>query len=193
MVTGAIIGGGLSQRLNGQDKLLVDVGGRRQLDRLLDALRLQTSGQILVSNRGAAAYPEIRIPVISDQVSGAGPLAGVHAALQHCGQGDVLCVPADAVRLPQDLYERLQQARSRARAAVACVHDGLGLQPVCCLLPASLAGSAQQALAAGQLALHRWLKDWGAAEADFSHWPRWAWSFNTPEELQQIRMNLNET
>lgn len=190
MVTAAIIGGGLAQRLGGQDKLLVELNGRRQLDRLLAALRGQSDRQILVSNRGAAAYPRLDIPIVPDSGVGAGPLAGIHAALQSSGQGDVLCVPADAAWLPDDLLARFMHARRRAESAAACVHDGAGLQPVCCLVPAALAESAQGALAAGQLALHRWLKGVGCAEADFSHWPRWAWSYNTPEELAGVRKQL---
>lgn len=190
MVTAAIIGGGLAQRLGGQDKLLVELNGRRQIDRLLTALRGQSDRQILVSNRGAAAYPGLDIPMVPDAGTGAGPLAGVHAALQYSGQGDVLCVPADAARLPDDLLARFVHARQRANAAAACVHDGDGLQPVCCLLPAALAVSALQALQTGELALHRWLRSIGCAEADFSHWPRWAWSYNTPEELDRVNKEL---
>jgi len=193
-VTAAIIAGGQGLRLGGEDKALVRIGGRPQLARVLASLQSQSAAQILVSNRDPSAYAGFGLPVVADACPGQpGPLAGIHAALQYCGSGDVLCVPVDALWLPEDLLERLAHARRQAGTPAACVHDGAGLQPVCCLLAAALAESARQALASGDSALHRWLKSCGVATADFSHWPRWAWSFNTPQELELARVNLNET
>lgn len=187
----AIIAGGQSARLGGEDKALVEIGGRPQLARLLQALAPQVSGAFLVSNRPPHTYAAFGLPVVADRWPGQpGPLAGIEAALQHAGQGDVLCVPVDAVSLPSDLVDRLQQARSQAGSSTACVHDGNGLQPVCCLLPAALAASAQRALESGERALHRWLSAGGVAVADFSHWPHWAWSFNTAQELGAARTRL---
>jgi molybdopterin-guanine dinucleotide biosynthesis protein A len=190
MLTAAIIGGGLSQRLGGQDKLLVEIGGQRQIDRLLAALAPQSDAQILISNRPADAYPGLAIPVFTDRVANAGPLAGIHAALSACQTPSVLCIPADAALLPLDLATRLTAARKQAHAPAACVHDGMGLQPICCLLDASLADAAKRSLDAGKLALHHWLREIGAVEVDYAHWPRWAWSFNTPDELELVRAQI---
>ncbi|HEY1076130.1 MAG TPA: molybdenum cofactor guanylyltransferase [Fontimonas sp.] len=190
MLTAAIIGGGLSQRLGGQDKLLVEIDGRRQVDRLREALAAQSDVQILISNRPAASYGELSMPLYADHIANAGPLAGIHAALAACRTPALLCVPADIALLPADLAARLGAARTQTQAPAACVHDGVDLQPVCCLLDAQLVDSAQHALAAGQLALHRWLRSLGAASVDYGHWPRWAWSFNTPDELASVRAQV---
>ncbi len=191
MLTAAIIGGGLSQRLGGQDKLLVEIADQRQIDRLLAALAPQSDAQILISNRPAEAYPGLAIPVFSDLVANAGPLAGIHAALSACQTASVLCVPADAALLPPDLAKRLTAARKQANAPAACVHDGLGLQPIFCLLDATLLNAAKQSLDTGKLALHQWLRGVGAVEVDYAHWPRWAWSFNTQDELEFVRSQID--
>lgn len=193
-LTAAIIAGGQGSRLAGHDKALIQLGGVKQLERLLEALRPQTDRQILISNRDPHSYAPFGLPVVADAWPGQpGPLAGIYTALQYCGSGDVLCVPVDAITLPQDLAARLRAARRASGAAVACVHDGVGLQPVCCLLPASLAASAREALAGGEFALHRWLQICGLATADFSDHPRWAWSVNTFEEYREAQMRLDET
>lgn len=192
MLTGAIIAGGRGERLGGIDKALMSFNGRPQLANVIERLRPQVDRLILVSNRPAETYAAFGLPVVADHWPDyRGPLAGVHAALQTCGQGDVLCAPVDAVHLPPDLVSRLLTARQQAGAEAACVHDGDGLQPVCCLLPASWAASAQEALSSGQYALHRWLTGRGVAPADFSDWPRWAWSVNTAEELKEAESNVS--
>ena len=191
MLTGAIIAGGRGERLGGVDKALLTVSGRSLLQRVIERLRPQVQKLVLVANAPAETYASFGLPVLADQwPDRRGPLAGVHAALQSCASGDVLCVPVDAVWLPPDLAARLQAARQRDGQPAACVHDGAGLQPVCCLLPAAWAVSAQEALAAGRLALHRWLQEQGVALADFSDWPRWGWSLNTAEELQAAQAHL---
>ena len=191
MLTGAIIAGGRGERLGGVDKALLTVAGRSLLERVIEHLRPQVQKLVLVAHAPAATYAAFGLPVLADQwPDRRGPLAGVHAALQASGSGDVLCVPVDAVWLPPDLAARLQAARQRDGQRAACVHDGAGLQPVCCLLPSAWAASAQEALTAGRHALHRWLQEQGVALADFSDWPCWAWSLNTADERREAEAKL---
>src|SRR3954454_24240774 len=96
-VAAAIVAGGGAARLGGQPKPALLVGGRSIAERLLEALRA-TFPRVLVVANDAAPWAGLGVEVTPDAPSyrGAGPLAGVHAALAatvaHAG---VVCVAGD--------------------------------------------------------------------------------------------------
>jgi molybdenum cofactor guanylyltransferase len=186
-----ILAGGQGSRMGGADKALLVLEGQSLIARLLETLRPQTSRQVIVANGALERFSGLGAEVLADAWPGqpsdlVGPLAGIYTGLAHVQTGDVLCVPVDAHLLPTELYARLEKARQEAGASIACVHDGADLQPLCCLLPASAAASALAALQAGLYSVRDWLKTQSLATADFSDWPRWAWSVNTPLEWAQL-------
>lgn len=85
-VTGIVVAGGASSRM-GEDKALLQVGGRTQLERTVQLLKSSGCQQVVVS-RNADGF-------ISDTVSGRGPLGGVLSALPHCLHEWLLIVPVD--------------------------------------------------------------------------------------------------
>ncbi|HUP92256.1 MAG TPA: molybdenum cofactor guanylyltransferase MobA [Solimonas sp.] len=187
-ITGALIAGGAGSRLGGADKGLLSLRGVWLVRRALDALRGQTDRQLIVANRNQDRYATLGVPVLSDAwPGGAGPLAGIHTALCAAVEGEVLCAPADAPGVPPDLFARLHEARARAGTATACAHDGSSRQPLFCLVSTAAAGSAERALAEGRGSVQAWLDALGCASADFSGWPAWAWSVNTPEEWARVQ------
>jgi molybdopterin-guanine dinucleotide biosynthesis protein A len=82
---GAILGGGRATRLGGVAKGLLEVGGRRMIDRVADALAPVTSELLLVTGDPDAAgwLPGAR--VVRDVLPGGGSAAGIHAALVAAG------------------------------------------------------------------------------------------------------------
>jgi molybdenum cofactor guanylyltransferase len=91
----AITAGGAATRLGGQPKSALVVDGRPIAERLLEALRA-TFPRVLVVANDPAPWTGLGVEVTSDIYRGAGPLAGVHAALvataAHAG---VVCVAGD--------------------------------------------------------------------------------------------------
>jgi molybdopterin-guanine dinucleotide biosynthesis protein A len=191
-VTAILLCGGSGERLGGVDKPLRVLAGRPLIEHVIARIASQVDAIVISANRNADVYARYGYAVIDDGAhTGHGPLAGIAAGLVAARSDDVLCVPGDAPLLPADLKARLDAARRAAHGKAAVVDDGDGLQPLCTLLPRTALAGLHAFLDAGGRAAHQWLESLPAARADFSDWPRWAWSVNTEAEWTAAERNLN--
>ncbi len=127
------------------------------------------AGTLLISaNRHIDDYrqlgAEINADVITDTLAGyQGPLAGIHAGLQHCTTPWLLTVPCDSPFLPLDLAQRLGAAIITHDADLAYAVTGSGdtlrEHPVFSLMRASLRDSVGHYLDSGA----RKVRDWHAS------------------------------
>jgi molybdenum cofactor guanylyltransferase len=91
----AIVAGGKAERLGGQAKGLIEIDGRRVVDRQLEALRAVFDRVFMVAN-DPVPWAGLGIEIFPDRVPGAGPLAGIDAALAALGpEQDIVCVAGD--------------------------------------------------------------------------------------------------
>lgn len=137
---GVILAGGLSRRMGGGDKPLMEIKGSPILQHVIDRLKPQCAALAINANGDPARFSSFGLPVVADSVEGfAGPLAGVLAGMDFAaarGVADVLSAPGDTPFLPADLFSRLEAARGRsgARIAVAAsngrTHHAVALWPV---------------------------------------------------------------
>jgi len=75
-----ILAGGESKRLNGQNKALLEVGGRRVMDRLMSALSSYFREIILVTN-DPVRYLEWDVVIVTDHFDQRSSMTGIHAGL----------------------------------------------------------------------------------------------------------------
>ena len=124
---GAIIAGGRSTRMQGADKLLELIGGRRLIDRIIDRVRPQVDALIINANDRVERFSHTGLPIVADVLTEIGtPLAGLHAALTWArGENHdwLLAVTGDAPFLPVDLAECLMAANSTAAIAASGRHS----------------------------------------------------------------------
>jgi len=150
---GAILAGGLARRLGGGDKALRTVGRDTVLARLVERMAPQVARLILNANDDPLRFEDLDLPVVADGLPGhLGPLAGVLAALDWVALCEpaiewVVTVPGDAPFLPRDLVPRLQAARDRGRATLACAASGGRTHPVVALWPVSIRDELRHAVA----------------------------------------------
>lgn len=191
MVSALLLCGGAGSRLGGVDKPLQPLADRLLVERVLERIAPQ-AGEILISaNRHLEQYAAYGLPVIGDgEFAGCGPLAGLAAGLAAASGDHLLCVPGDAPLLPDDLAIRLDAARQSSQAMIAHADDGLGPQPLCCLVPRALLADLRAYLAAGGHTPRQWFARHPTAVATFPEWPRWAWSTNTAEEWRDAELRL---
>ena len=182
-ITAVILCGGAGERMHGADKPLRALLGRPLIERTLQRIRPQAGAVVLVANRRLEDYGALGVKVVDDGAfKGSGPLAGIAAGLAAAATEWIVSVPGDAPLLPEDLVARLEQALAREQAELALVHDGRGRQPLCGLLPRRLLPELKAFLDSGDTTPRNWQRRYRCADADFSDWPQWAWSLNTPEE-----------
>ena len=192
---GLVLAGGLARRMGGGDKARIEIGGGSILDRVLACLSGQCAGIIINANGDPARFADTDVPVVPDNVPGfVGPLAGILAGLdwlaeQNNGITWLLSVPGDCPFLPDDLVERLHQARRElgAGVALACARSGEWRHPVVGLWPLALRASLRKAVVdEGLRKIEVWTARHGVAVADWPAEPVDPFlNVNTPEDAER--------
>src|SRR5665647_166246 len=149
---GLVLAGGLARRMGGGDKARIEIGGVTILDRVLATLSGQCTDIIINANGDPKRFDDTGCIVVPDSVPDfAGPLAGILAGLdwlaaESNGIEWLVSVPGDCPFLPDDLVERLHQARRGAGVPLACARSGEWRHPVVGLWPLALREELRKAL-----------------------------------------------
>ena len=85
-ITGVVQAGGKSTRMGGQPKALMELGGRRIIDRVVEVLRAVTQDVLLVTNT-PELYAALGLPMVPDVFPDHGSLGGIYSGL-HAAPGD---------------------------------------------------------------------------------------------------------
>ena len=160
-ITGLILAGGRGSRMGGVDKGLQTHLGLPLAMQALLRLQPQVGALMINANRNLAAYESMGVPVWPDALADyPGPLAGFLAGLERCETPYLVTVPCDTPNFPTDLVERLAAALVAEDAEIAMAatrEDGqLQVQPVFCLMAATLMESLVAFTQAGQRKIDRW-------------------------------------
>lgn len=115
-----ILAGGKSARM-GRDKARLEFQGQSLLARQIDLAREIGAAEVFVSGRRGADYSPFGCPVLEDEFSDAGPLAGIAAALAAIREPLLLVLAVDMANMNGDFLRQLHTHCS----------DGLGAVPVC--------------------------------------------------------------
>jgi len=150
---GAVLAGGIASRYAGQPKGLLPVGGRRILDRVVDAIRTATgAAPLLVANDPGAPDWRPDLECMPDLIRGAGSLGGILTAVA-AGPGPVLCVAWDMPFVPAALLETLVREGGGdscdALLPVSGSPRGGGLEPLCAVYGPACRGPIEAAIARG--------------------------------------------
>jgi molybdopterin-guanine dinucleotide biosynthesis protein A len=161
--------------MGGGDKVMLTIGGKTILDRVLERMRPQCAGIILNANGDPARFADTRLAVVPDSMPDyAGPLAGILAGLDWAAThapdtSHVVSVPGDCPFLPRDLVARLHAARAAEGKPLACARSGEWRHPVVGLWPVALREDLRRALHdEGLRKIEVWTERHGVALA---RWP----------------------
>jgi molybdopterin-guanine dinucleotide biosynthesis protein A len=210
-ITGLVLAGGRGSRMGGVDKGLQNHRGLPLALHALLRLQPQVGATMLNANRNLGAYEAMGVPVWpDDHADFAGPLAGMLVGLAHCETPWLVTVPCDTPNFPADLVERLaaaahtegadiamaatresaQETHAHANANAAANADVPGhpvvqVQPVFCLLSASLLESLSDFLTSGQRKIDRWTAQHRMTTVVFDDTAAFH-NANTLEELRRL-------
>ncbi len=173
---GFILAGGLSRRM-GRDKALLAFRGTTLLEHV--AARAAAVVQPVTIVGPPERYLHFGYPVIADRHAGAGPLAGIEAALSSCSSGRALILACDMPDVPLHLLRSL--VGEPGDCVIPRTGDGR-LNPLCAVWSTTLLPAVQQALAEGRLKVLDCLKDVDVKEVS---WPALE-NANTPEEWRKV-------
>jgi len=190
-ITGLILAGGRGSRMGGVDKGLQTHLGLPLAMQALLRLQPQVGALMINANRNLAAYESMGVPVWPDALADyPGPLAGFLAGLERCETAYLVTVPCDTPNFPTDLVERLAAALVAEDAEIAMAatrEDGqLQVQPVFCLMAATLMESLVAFTQAGQRKIDRWTGQHRCTTVVFDDADAF-FNANTLDELQRLQ------
>ncbi len=85
-ITGVIQAGGKSTRMGGESKALIELGGRRIIERIVEVLGSVLSDLLIVTNT-PEPYGFLGLPTVPDMFPDHGPLGGIYTGLR-AAKGD---------------------------------------------------------------------------------------------------------
>jgi molybdenum cofactor guanylyltransferase len=198
-VAGIILAGGLSRRMGGGDKGLLDLDDKPMLAHVIERLSPQVETTAINANGDPARFARFGLPVVADPIEGfVGPLAGVLAGMIWARNNKpmarwVASVSADAPFLPHDLVARLRAAVEHRGDAIAIAQSAGELHPVIGLWPVRLAADLDGALRSGLRKVLHWTDRHGTVPVPFESIQAGElkvdpfFNANTLEELEQAR------
>ena len=131
---GAILAGGDSRRM-GTDKALLEFEGVLLWQRQRQVLHDSGINDVIVVRRPEQPALDSEIPHVRDQVPGAGPLAGLHAALAAGPVSWLAVLAVDMPAIDPGWFEWLRQACQPGVGAVA--RHTNGFEPLAAIYPGS--------------------------------------------------------
>lgn len=184
-IGGYVLAGGKSSRM-GTDKALVHLNGNPLIDHATDKLRgFCADVAILAANEQLACFGRL----VPDLHPGAGPLAGVEAALADSSFDWNLIVPVDLPLVPTELLQRWTTTVMRStEIAISYFEVGGRAQPALLLIHRRLQPRISVALDKGE---HKMLPTLTSAGRGTLYIERlgteheaWFANVNTPEDLK---------
>ncbi len=165
-ISTVVLAGGKGTRIGG-DKGLQLLRGKALIDWVLDVIVKQSDEVMISANANQNEYAARGCRIIADQISdGAGPLAGLHAALQGARHNLIACVPCDTPFLPDDLIASLLSTITPTTEAVVAVVEGQR-QPAIALYHRDVLPKLDAYLGSGARKVGDWLNKLRVSEVVF--------------------------
>jgi len=148
-VTGVIQAGGKSTRMGGRPKALMELGGRRIIDRVADVVRAVTDDLLLVTNT-PELYASLGLAMVPDVFPDHGSLGGIYSGLRAAPGDAAFTVACDMPFLTPDVA-RLVIDRAALADVVVPTSSGGRLETLHACYAKSCLGPMESRLREGQL------------------------------------------
>lgn len=186
-IDAVILAGGMSRRMGGDDKGLIELLNKPMIKHIIDRIIPQVKEIMISANRNLTRYASFGYPVFNDEKSGyLGPLAGIITTMAKTKADYLLVVPCDCPLLPLDLVDRMLAQIENQNAELAVASDGKREHPVIMLLKTNLRQSIKIFLNSGERKVGLWYANHHYVVTEFSEQPNAFMNVNTPEQKQQV-------
>ena len=191
-IVGVILAGGLARRMGGGDKSMLQLGGRRILDYVIESAQNQLDTVIINANGDPDRFAKFNLPVQADIVPGfAGPLAGVVSAMAWVTQNQpnathIITLAADTPFFPADYVTRMLELMQLKDQRLACASYQGRTQPVFGLWPVDLFDDLYKALVEDDIRkVDRFTAPYGVADVAFDELTSNPFfNVNKPEDIE---------
>ncbi|MBI3884173.1 MAG: molybdenum cofactor guanylyltransferase [Opitutae bacterium] len=146
-----LLAAGHSTRM-GRDKALLEVDGRPLWQRQWDLLAEAGASERFLSVRTEQSWAPADATKVADVAPGAGPLAGIVAALERCSTPLLLVLAVDLPGMQAVYLRKLHERCGPARGVVPWRRGGRP-EPLCAIYPREGLAAARELLAGGHHAV----------------------------------------
>ncbi|HEV2692739.1 MAG TPA: molybdenum cofactor guanylyltransferase [Verrucomicrobiae bacterium] len=186
-----ILAGGKSSRM-GCDKAFIEIAGQTLLTRHIQLVRTAGAREIVISGRAETDYSAFGLPVLQDSFPDAGPLAGIHSALQATTSPLLLVLAVDLPAMTADFLQTLTAGCSENTGVVPSIKENL--EPLAAIYPKAALPLATSLLAQNSLTVKNFARQCEQAGLiSFIDLPDSATEFflncNSPGELESLRLH----
>ena len=147
-VTGVIQAGGKSTRMGGRPKALLELGGRRIIERVVDAVTPAVDDLLIVTNT-PEVYAFLKLPMVADVYPDHGSLGGIYSGLRAAPGEAAFTVACDMPFLHRDVVRLVVERAGSGDVVIPRV--GGQLETLHALYAKSCVGAIETRLVAGRL------------------------------------------
>ena len=189
-ITGVVQAGGKSTRMGGEPKALIDLGGRRIVERVVAAIAPVVDDVLVVTNT-PEHYAFLGLPMVGDIFPDHGSLGGIYSGLKAAAGDAAFTVACDMPFLRADVA-RVVVARA-GEADVVIPRLGDQLETMHAVYAKACLPHIEQRLRAGRLKIVGFFDDVRVLEISEAEVRRIAdptivfMNVNTPDELARAR------
>lgn len=126
-ITGVILAGGKNSRM-GSDKGMLEVEGKKIVDRIIDVMKPLVHEIIIISN--GENYNNLGYPVYKDLIKDCGPMGGIYTALNHSKTDKILVSSCDMPFISESILKPLVDEADNADIVLPR-HSENNLEPLC--------------------------------------------------------------
>ena len=180
----AILSGGKSSRMEGNDKGLIDFYGKSVLSRIINLASNFSSDIFVVANNNLDKYNQIHPYVYTDILEDfQGPLSGIYTALSKCKNEKLIILPCDGPFIKDVYFQVLTEYESGKNIQVVKANDRL--QPVYARIDSSLLNNLENFLQTGERKIDKWYNSCGFDEICFDKNVEMFLNINSKDDIKK--------
>ena len=191
-ITIVILAGGKSERMDGQDKGLMQINKKYVIKHLYD-ICIEYSDEIYVNaNRNIDIYNKMGQITWQDILENyQGPLSGIYTSLLNAKTKYLITLPCDGPLLSHTYFERMTNISTDFDIRAA--HNGDRIQPVYSLIKKDLLNNLKSFIDTGQRKIDKWYNQCNLELVDFSDEKNIFININSQEDLIEYKTLINKS
>ncbi|MCC6581961.1 MAG: molybdenum cofactor guanylyltransferase [Phycisphaeraceae bacterium] len=190
-ITGVILAGGKNSRM-GSDKGMLEVEGKKIVERIIEVIKPFIQEVIIISN--GTNYDNLGYAVYKDIIKDAGPMGGIHTALQYSKTDKILVISCDMPFVSKEVILPLITWANSAEVVLPEHGDG-HTEPLCAVYSKSCFSKFAELLRSGEWKMRNAMKYFDVRKILFPENESTRLSFlniNTPVEYQSVKQKKHE-
>ena len=179
--TAVVLAGGDSRRM-GRDKSLLSIDGKPMIEHIMDQLR-HNFKHLVISANDIEKFDFLKIPVISDQKEGVGPLMGILSSLEKSKTDYNFVTTCDAPDINFPIVRLMLQTAKDFDAVIPMTGVDL-YEPLFAVYRKSVIDRCHEIIAAGETKISKLFDRINVKYLTLDQ-PNWYKNINTPEDYDE--------